>query len=124
MPEKPRIDAQAVKGELPIEDVIGEVVALQHAGSDLVGLCPFHSERTPSFSVTPGKGLFFCHGCGAKGDIFSFRMMLKSISFPEALRELAIEAGIEVPDDPGATRPRPSPLPTRQRDDRELERRR
>lgn len=117
------VDTQAIKDELPIEDVIGEVVALQRAGSDLVGLCPFHSERTPSFSVTPSKGLFFCHGCGAKGDIFSFRMMMKSISFPEALRELAIEAGMDVPDDPRDNRPRPSPKP-RQRDDRELERRR
>lgn len=86
-----------VKQRINIVDVIGRYVNLKKSGKNFVGLCPFHSERTPSFYVSPEKGLYHCFGCGASGDVFSFIMNYRSISFMEALEELAQEAGLELP---------------------------
>jgi DNA primase len=83
-----------IKSRLEIADVVGQKVALKKAGSTLKGLCPFHSEKTPSFVVFPDKGNYHCFGCGANGDIFSFVMRTENIDFAEALRELAGRAGV------------------------------
>jgi len=77
--------------------LIGEHVELKKAGASFLGLCPFHSEKTPSFSVNPARQFFHCFGCGESGDVFSFMMKFHRLSFPEALRELADRAGIELP---------------------------
>jgi DNA primase len=78
--------------------VVGETVQLKKAGSTLKGLCPFHSEKTPSFVVTPARETWHCFGCGLGGDIFSFVMQRDGVTFPEALRTLAGRAGVEVDD--------------------------
>ncbi len=88
---------EQVKERVEIDTVIGRRVQLQRRGSRLVGLCPFHPEKTPSFSVTPEKGFFKCFGCGKGGDVLSFVQELDGLNFLEALRLLAEEAGIEVP---------------------------
>lgn len=78
--------------------LIGESVELKKAGANYLGLCPFHAEKTPSFSVNPGRQFFHCFGCGESGDVFSFMMKYHRLSFPEALKELARRAGIELPE--------------------------
>ena len=79
-----------------IEDVIGRVVNLKRAGSNLVGNCPFHSERTPSFTVFPSTSSYYCFGCGAGGDVVTFVMQTENIEYPEAIEFLAKRAGIKV----------------------------
>jgi DNA primase len=83
-----------IRTRLDIVDVIGETVALKKAGNTYKGLCPFHSEKSPSFNVNRERGLFKCFGCGESGDIFAFVMKTTGITFPEALRELARRAGV------------------------------
>ena len=75
---------------------VGAHVQLRKRGNDLVGLCPFHSERTPSFHVHPDRGFFKCFGCGAGGDVIDFVRQLENLSFPDAARVLARRAGIEL----------------------------
>ena len=87
--EQRREVVRRVKEAADITEIIGEHVTLQRAGSNLKGLCPFHSEKTPSFMVSPGRGSFHCFGCGEGGDVFSFLMLYHRISFPEALKQLA-----------------------------------
>ncbi len=79
-----------------IEEVIGRVVTLKRAGSNLVGNCPFHSERTPSFTVFPATSSYYCFGCGAGGDVVTFVMQTENIEYPEAIEFLAKRAGIKV----------------------------
>src|SRR3954470_17412975 len=86
--------AAEIKGKLSVVDVVGETVQLKKAGSTFKGLCPFHGEKTPSFTVTPGRDSWKCFGCGEGGDIFSFVMKRDNLSFPEALRVLATRAGV------------------------------
>jgi DNA primase catalytic core len=76
--------------------VVGETVQLKKAGTTFKGLCPFHGEKTPSFTVTPGRDSWKCFGCGLGGDVFSFVMQRDGVSFPEALRTLAAKAGVEI----------------------------
>ena len=78
-------------------DVIARHVPLKRAGRELSGLCPFHNEKTPSFTVSEEKGFFHCFGCGAHGDVIGFVMRQEGLSFPEAIERLAAEAGLEVP---------------------------
>jgi DNA primase catalytic core len=85
-----------VKSRLNIVDVVGETVQLKKAGTTFKGLCPFHGEKTPSFTVTPGRDSWKCFGCGLGGDVFSFVMQRDGVSFPEALRVLATKAGVEI----------------------------
>ncbi|HEV7178809.1 MAG TPA: DNA primase [Candidatus Baltobacteraceae bacterium] len=86
---------------------IGQYVSLKQRGNDLVGLCPFHGEKTPSFHVHPDRGFFKCFGCGASGDVIGFVQKLENVPFPEAVRMLAAKAGIELePESPGASRAR------------------
>ena len=79
-----------------IGDVVGEVVPLKGSGSTLMGLCPFHSEKTPSFSVTPGKGIFYCFGCHEGGDVFSFVQKYYNYTFTEAMEYLADRVGMTI----------------------------
>ncbi len=88
--------AAEVKSKLSVVDVVGETVQLKKAGTTYKGLCPFHGEKTPSFTVTPGRESWKCFGCGEGGDIFSFVMKRDSLSFPEALKVLAAKAGVEL----------------------------
>ena len=83
----------------PIEDVVGQYVSLRRSGSNLFGLCPFHGEKTASFSVTPDKGMYYCFGCHKGGGAVNFMMELEGLSYPDAVRALAKRAGMEVPED-------------------------
>ena len=83
----------------PIEEVVGQYVQLTRKGSNLFGLCPFHSEKTPSFSVAPDKQIYYCFGCHKGGGVINFIMEQESLSYPDAVRFLARRAGMEVPDD-------------------------
>lgn len=83
----------------PIEDVVGQYVALTRKGSNLFGLCPFHGEKTPSFSVAPEKGIYYCFGCHKGGGVVNFIMEVENLSYPDAVRFLAKRAGMEVPED-------------------------
>lgn len=89
-----------VAERLSIVDVISDYVPLKRSGSNYLGLCPFHGEKTPSFNVNPAREVFHCFGCGTGGDIFSFVMKIEGISFPEALRKLAARAGVTLDERP------------------------
>lgn len=82
-----------------IEEVVGEFVALRKRGANLLGLCPFHNERTPSFTVSPAKGFFKCFGCGKAGDSVTFIMEHEHLTFPEALRYLAAKYNIAIEEE-------------------------
>ena len=81
----------------PIEDVVSQYVNLKRSGSNLFGLCPFHGEKTPSFSVSPDKGIYYCFGCHKGGSVINFEMEIEGLSYPDAVRALAKRAGLEVP---------------------------
>ncbi|MDO5401151.1 MAG: DNA primase [Eubacteriales bacterium] len=83
----------------PIEDVVGQYVSLKRSGSNLFGLCPFHGEKTASFSVAPEKGIYYCFGCHKGGSVINFQMEIEGLSYPDAVRALAKRAGMEVPED-------------------------
>jgi len=83
----------------PIEDVVGQYVSLKRSGSNLFGLCPFHGEKTASFSVAPDKGIYYCFGCHKGGGVINFQMEIEGLSYPDAVRALAKRAGMEVPED-------------------------
>ncbi len=87
-----------IRHAVDIAEVVSETVLLKRAGKNLVGLCPFHAEKTPSFSVSPDKQIFHCFGCGSGGDVFGFVMKRDGISFVEALRTLARRGGIDIPE--------------------------
>src|SRR3989441_12923827 len=81
---------------IDIVELIGQSVSLKRRGKDFVGLCPFHQEKSPSFSVSPAKQFFHCYGCKASGNAIDFVMKRDRIEFIEALRVLADRAGIEL----------------------------
>ena len=83
----------------PIEDVVGQYVSLKRSGANMFGLCPFHGEKTPSFSVAPDKGIYYCFGCHKGGSVINFIMEIEGLSYPDAVRALAKRAGLEVPED-------------------------
>ena len=83
----------------PIEDVVGQYVSLKRSGSNLFGLCPFHGEKTASFSVAPDKGIYYCFGCHKGGSVINFQMEIEGLSYPDAVRALAKRVGLEVPED-------------------------
>ena len=86
-----------IKNTVDIVDIVSETVLLKKAGRNFVGLCPFHSEKTPSFTVSPEKQIFYCFGCGTGGNAFSFLMKQEGLTFPEAARRLAKRYGIDIP---------------------------
>ncbi|MCR5304423.1 MAG: DNA primase [Lachnospiraceae bacterium] len=81
-----------------IEDVVSSCVELKKSGSNLVGLCPFHNEKTPSFTVSPNKRMFYCFGCGVGGNVISFVMRYENMDFQEALKYLAERGGVTLPE--------------------------
>ncbi len=92
----PREIVDAVRERTDIAEVVGRHVTLSRRGRNLVGLCPFHQEKTPSFNVIPDKGIFHCFGCQTGGDAFKFLMLLEGLSFVEAVKELAGPAGVTI----------------------------
>ncbi len=91
-----------IKERLDLVQLVSRYVTLKRSGRNFVGLCPFHEEKTPSFTVSPEKQLFHCFGCGASGDIFGFLMKIEGLTFPEALEQLAREAGVKLERSPEA----------------------
>ena len=88
---------EELRTRVSIAAVVGRRVRLTRKGREFMGLCPFHNEKTPSFSVVEDKGFYHCFGCGAHGDVLSFVMQTEGATFPEAVEKLAAEAGMEVP---------------------------
>ncbi len=99
-------DAERVKERLDIAEIVGGYVKLDKAGQSFKGRCPFHNEKTPSFFVSPLRQSYYCFGCGAKGDIFTFVQELEGLSFREALKSLAEKAGVEISNRPEAIKAR------------------
>ena len=83
----------------PIEDVVGQYVTLRRSGANMFGLCPFHGEKTASFSVAPDKGIYYCFGCHKGGGAINFMMEVEGLTYPDAVRTLAKRAGMDVPED-------------------------
>ena len=90
-----------IRAAVDIVDLVSRFVNLRKAGAHWKGLCPFHAEKTPSFTVNPRKGIFHCFGCGVGGDAFGFLMRQDRLSFPEAVRALAKTTGIALPEERG-----------------------
>src|ERR1700757_481114 len=89
--------AEKVKQQADIVRVIGEYVPLKKSGQNFSGLCPFHSEKTPSFNVHPTKQIYHCFGCGQGGDVFKFVMEMEKVEFRDALKIVAEKCGIPLP---------------------------
>ncbi len=89
---------QTIRERLVLSDLVGATVVLKRAGRGLEGLCPFHTEKTPSFSVNDRKGFYHCFGCGAHGDVFAWLQHARGLDFREAVAEGARMAGVELPD--------------------------
>jgi DNA primase len=100
-----REQIDAIKRRVDIAAVIAERgITLRRVGRTLFGLCVFHEEKTPSFAVSPERGLFHCFGCSVGGDVFGFVMRVDRVSFPEAVRLLAKRVGIELREPEATTR--------------------
>ncbi|HEV8484225.1 MAG TPA: DNA primase [Blastocatellia bacterium] len=93
----PQAFTEEVRSQADIVRLVSDYVSLKKTGKNYTACCPFHSEKTPSFSVNPGKGLYNCFGCGAGGDIFTFVMQIEGCAFPEALRIVAQKSGVAMP---------------------------
>ena len=87
-----------IRSRTDIVELIGEFVRLKKRGNNFIGLCPFHTEKTPSFNVNPSLGIFKCFGCGQGGNVFSFLMQIENLSYPESIRLLAERAGVTLPE--------------------------
>ncbi|HET6303434.1 MAG TPA: DNA primase [Myxococcota bacterium] len=98
----PDATIETIRDRIDVVELVGRHVALRKAGRNYKGLCPFHDEKTPSFSVNPDRGIFHCFGCGAGGNVFAFLMRHENLTFPEAARALARECGVEIPESSGA----------------------
>ncbi|NMB35854.1 MAG: DNA primase [Firmicutes bacterium] len=103
-----------IRGRFDLVEVVSSYIDLRKTGKNYVGLCPFHSEKTPSFTVSPEKQIFYCFGCQNGGNVFSFIMQMEGFSFPEAVRHLARRAGIDIDPHPS------SPLERENRRRREM----
>lgn len=90
---------EEVRSRNDIVDVIGQYVHLQKKGANYFGLCPFHNEKSGSFSVSPGKQMFYCFGCHEGGNVYSFLMKYDNLTFPEAVKQLADRAGMKLPEE-------------------------
>ena len=87
---------EQIKERLSIEDVVSSYIKLERSGKNLKAKCPFHNEKTPSFYVSPDRGSYYCFGCGAKGDIFSFVEQFEGLDFMGSLKLLAERAGVDI----------------------------
>ena len=87
-----------VQDRADILEIVSEYTSLKKRGNNYIGLCPFHTEKTPSFNVDVEKKLFYCFGCGAGGNVFTFIMNKESLSFPEAVRYLADKFNVKLPE--------------------------
>jgi DNA primase len=96
----PEDKVSEIKNAADIVDIVSEVVLLKKTGKNFSGLCPFHTEKTPSFTVSPAKQIFYCFGCGSGGNVFTFLMKQEGLSFPETARRLAKRYGIDLPIKP------------------------
>jgi DNA primase len=99
-------DKERVRDATSIVDLIGSVTTVKKTGRNYMAICPFHQEKTPSMSIDPARGLYYCHGCHQSGDIFTFVQETEGLTFPEALESLAGRAGITLTEDQAATRRR------------------
>jgi DNA primase len=103
LPRISREQIEAIKARVDFAALAAERgLVLRRRGRQLYALCPFHREKTPSFSMSPERGLFHCFGCGVSGDVFGFVMRFDGCSFPEALRVLAERAGVALVEPPRA----------------------
>ena len=94
----PRELIEEIRMQNDIVDVISQYVPLKQKGSSYFGLCPFHHEKTPSFSVNSEKQFYYCFGCGASGNVYGFLMEMENCDFPEAVKKLAERANIPLPE--------------------------
>ena len=90
---------QDLLNRVDIVDVVGKSVQLKKGGANFMGLCPFHNEKSPSFTVSPTKQFYHCFGCGAHGTAISFLMEHTGLTFPEAVKDLAQSCGLTVPQE-------------------------
>ena len=88
---------EELRSRVPVSEIVSRRVVLHKHGREFKGLCPFHNEKTPSFTVVDDKNFYHCFGCGAHGDVITFTMETDGLSFPEAVERLAAHAGLEVP---------------------------
>ena len=101
---------RTVRERASLSEVVSDVIALRRRGRSAVGLCPFHAEKTPSFTVSEDRGFFHCFGCGEHGDVFGFVMKTQSLTFPEAVRRVADRFGVSLPEEAGEPARRREPL--------------
>lgn len=106
----PHAFLQDLLNRVDIVDVVGKYVQLKKGGANFIGLCPFHNEKSPSFTVSPTKQFYHCFGCGAHGTAISFVMEHAAVSFPEAVNELAQSVGLSVPHEPSPGRGAGGPM--------------
>jgi len=106
----PEATVNEIRERVDLVDVVSRHVSLKQNGSNFKGLCPFHDEKTPSFNVNRARQIFHCFGCGEGGNVFGFLMKRENLSFPEAVRSLARDCGIEVPEDDAGARDATKPL--------------
>ncbi|MBS3765011.1 DNA primase [Candidatus Bipolaricaulota bacterium] len=99
-----RQDIDKVRKKVDIVELVSRYVNLKKSGNNYKGVCPFHEDNDPSLTVDPTKKLWHCFGCGAGGDVFNFLMKIENLSFPDAVRELAAENGVKLPDKSGDSR--------------------
>ena len=99
----PKSFVQELLNRVDIVDVIEAHLPLKRAGANLIACCPFHSEKTPSFTVSPTKQFYHCFGCGAHGTAIGFLMEYSGLSFVEAVKDLAARVGSQVPEDGSAS---------------------
>ena len=99
-------DIASVKERASLEDIVRDHVTLRRSGSRLVGLCPFHDEKSPSFGINPAAGFYHCFGCGEGGDVISFVQKVENLSFTEAVERLAERLGVQLRYEGGGGRPR------------------
>jgi len=92
----PREVIESIRERISVVDIVGQEVTLKRKGGSMMGLCPFHQEKSPSFSVVPQKGIYHCFGCGEGGDIFAFVQKTRGLAFYEAVKELAEQAGVTI----------------------------
>src|SRR5437762_6204525 len=89
---------QSLLGRVDIVDVVSRYVQIKKAGANFQGLCPFHNEKTPSFSVSPAKQFYHCFGCGAHGNAIGFLMAYSALGYVDAVKDLADQVGLQMPD--------------------------